>query len=60
MLQEDLNEMLRSKVEKLYEEMIRKRVELAKRRSLIDVSKADESHHNQHTDNNHIDTSYVD
>lgn len=39
MLNEDLDELLKSKVEKLYEDMIKKRVEMARRKTLLDMMK---------------------
>jgi hypothetical protein len=40
MLNEDLEEMLKSKVEKLYEEIVKKKAEMAKRKTLIDLMKS--------------------
>eukprot|EP00347_Sterkiella_histriomuscorum_P011953 403370464 len=45
MLNEDLDDLLKSKVEKLYEEMIKKRVEQARRKTLLDMMKQGESGH---------------
>ena len=43
MLHEDLEDLLKNKVEKLYEDMIKRRIELNKRRVLIEAMKGGSS-----------------